>query len=123
MLERKNYTALAPAAGPYSHSVIHNNVLYTSGLSAFGGKAEGENIGAQARDIFAQLKVICKAHDTTLANLIKVTLFVSDMSEILLLREELFDIYGTDLPASSLIKVSGLFSDQINIEIEAIIAL
>jgi 2-iminobutanoate/2-iminopropanoate deaminase len=122
-IQRKNYNALGEVLGPYSHSVIHNHTLYTSGLTAFASSAQAEGIEAQTRIIFAQLNHICKTHNVTLKNLIKVTLFVSDFSEIDSLRATLFDLYGLDLPASSLIKIDALFSEDLKIEIEAIIRL
>jgi 2-iminobutanoate/2-iminopropanoate deaminase len=122
-IQRKNYNELGEVLGPYTHSVIHSNTLYTSGFMAFSSSAQTEGIEAQTRIIFAQLNHICKTHNVTLKNLIKVTLFISDFSEIDSLRAILFDLYGLDLPASSLIKVDALFSEDLKIEIEAIISL
>ncbi len=122
-IQRKNYTELGEVLGPYSHSVIHQNTLYTSGLTAFGSEAQKEGIEAQTRAIFSQLNQICQANNVTLKNLIKVTLFVSDLSEMESLRTTLFELYGNHIPASSLIKVDALFSEDLKIEIEAIIGL
>jgi 2-iminobutanoate/2-iminopropanoate deaminase len=122
-IQRKNYNELGEVLGTYTHSVIHSNTLYTSGLTAFSSSAQTEGIEAQTRIIFAQLNHICKTHNVTLKNLIKVTLFISGFSEIDSLRAILFDLYGLDLPASSLIKVDALFSEDLKIEIEAIISL
>ncbi|OUS38607.1 enamine deaminase RidA ['Osedax' symbiont bacterium Rs2_46_30_T18] len=122
-LQRENYAALGPVAGPYSHSVVHANTLYTSGLTAFGTEHQKGSIDAQARSIFQQLESICAANNTSLAMLVKVTLFVSDMKEIGPLRAALFDIYGEHIPASSLIAVHSLFSEDLSIEVEAIVAL
>jgi 2-iminobutanoate/2-iminopropanoate deaminase len=122
-IQRINYDVLGEVLGPYTHSVIHHDTLYTSGLTAFGSSAQTEGIAAQTRAVFAQLIHICEAHNVTLENLIKVTLFVSDFTEMDLLRATLFELYGSDIPASSLIKVDALFSADLKIEIEAIIAL
>ncbi len=122
-LQRINYTALGEVLGPYTHSVIHHNTLYTSGLTAFGSSAQTEGIEEQTRAIFTQLIHICETHHVTLQDLIKVTIFVSDSSEIHVLKETLFDLYGSAIPASSLIKVDALFSTDLKIEIEAIIGL
>lgn len=123
MIERKNYAKLGEVVGPYSHSVRHGNTLYTSGLTALGYAAQRQDIGAQTRAIFTQLQTICAENSTSLNKLIKVTLFVQDMTEIDALRDTLFDIYGSNMPASSLVKVDALFSDEISVEVEAIIAL
>lgn len=122
-IQRKNHPELGEVLGPYTHSVIHHNTLYTSGLTAFGSSAQTAGIEAQTHAIFTQLEVICLAYNTTLKNLIKVTLYVSDLSEMDSLRTTLFDLYGGDIPASSLIKVEALFSVDLKIEIEAIIGL
>lgn len=122
-IQRLNYDELGEVLGPYKHSVIHQNTLYTSGLTAFGSSAQAEGIEVQTREIFSQLNYICRTHNVTLKNLIKVTLFVSDLNEMDSLRTTLFDLYGSDIPASSLIKVDALFSADLKIEIEAIIGL
>ena len=122
-LERANYQALGAVAGPYSHSVVHGNTLYTSGLTAFGTCDQAAGIDAQTRNIFQQLALMCAANHTSLAKLVKVTLFVSDMQHMSLLRETLFEIYGDHLPASSLVAVDSLFCKDLSIEVEAIIAL
>lgn len=75
-LQRENYAALGPVAGPYSHSVVHANTLYTSGLSAFGSADQNSSIDLQVRSVFQQLASICAANNTSLAMLVKVTLFV-----------------------------------------------
>jgi 2-iminobutanoate/2-iminopropanoate deaminase len=122
-ISRNNYDELGEVLGPYTHGVIHQNTLYTSGLTAFGSSTQTEGIEAQTRTIFYQLNHICQAHNVTLKNLIKVTLFVSDLTAMESLRSTLFELYGRDIPASSMIKVDALFSADLKIEIEAIIAL
>lgn len=120
---KHNYDGLDEPAGPYVHAVSHQNTLYTSGLTAFGTHAERGNICDQARSIFEQLELITKQHSTSLQQLIKVTVFVTDLTDIGLLRNCLFDVYGDHLPASSLIKIESLFSPELLIEIEAMIAI
>jgi len=122
-LQRTNYPALGPVAGPYCHSVVHGNTLYTSGLTAFGTKAQAASIDVQVRCIFQQLASICAQNHSSLAMLVKVTLFVSDMQQIGPLRVALIDIYGEHVPASSLIAVDSLFCEDLSIEVEAIVAL
>ncbi len=122
-VNRKNYNELGESLGPYSQAVVHNDIIYTSGLTAYGSQAQGQAIDSQTRQIFSNIQAICLAHNTSLKNIIKVTLFVSDLSDIDALRSTLFDIYQDHLPASSLIKVDALFSADINIEIEAMIAI
>jgi 2-iminobutanoate/2-iminopropanoate deaminase len=122
-IERKNYKELGEPVGPYVHAVKHTNTLYLSGLTAFGSSAQKEGIGNQVKEIFKQINTIAKAENSSLENIIKVTIFVTDLSQINEFREALFDVYGKNIPASSLVHVAGLFSPDLKIEIEAIIGL
>ncbi|MFD2206142.1 RidA family protein [Kiloniella antarctica] len=122
-VERVNYLQLGLPVGPYTHAVIHGNTLYTSGFTAFGTEAQESSISQQAKAIFEQLEIIARAQKTNLENLIKVTIFVTDLMDMAALRNTLSDLYGTQTPASSLIKIQGLFAPELKIEIEAIFAL
>ncbi|HVK99248.1 MAG TPA: RidA family protein [Dongiaceae bacterium] len=121
-LERKNYTQLDKPVGPYVHAVKHGGLVFVSGLTAFGSASQGASIGKQAKEIFRQLNIIAAEENTSLKSLVKVTLFVTSLEGIAELREALFQEYGEDLPASSLVQVAALFSPEINIEIEAVLA-
>lgn len=123
MLERKNYAQLAAPVGPYVHAVSHGGTLYLSGLTAFGTEAQSAAIEIQAEEIFRQIGEIAKAEACGLEALIKVTAFVTEMDRIDELRRTLFNIYDCNFPASSLIRVNGLFAADLKIEIEAILAL
>ena len=121
--ERKNYAELGEVKAPYVHAVKHGNTLYVSGLTAAGTPAQQGDMAEQAEGIFDQLRHITAAEHTSLAALLKVTIFITSFTEITALREVLYRNYGGHLPASSLVQVSGLFSTDLRIEIEAIFAL
>ena len=122
-VDRKNYETLLPPVGPYSHAVKHGNVLYLSGVTAYGTAAQGKSMAEQAGAIFSQLKAIAKAEGVDMRSLIKVTVFITDFSQAQELRQELFKQYEGNLPASSLVEVGKLFSPEVNIEIEVIFGL
>jgi len=105
------------------HAVKHGNTLYVSGLTAAGTPAQQGDMAEQAEAIFDQLRHITAAEHTSLAALLKVTIFITSFTEITALREVLYRNYGGHLPASSLVQVNGLFSADLRIEIEAIFAL
>ena len=123
LLKRINYKELGMPVGPYSHAVIHANTIYTSGITAFGTEAEKQDISKQLREIFRQISFICEQQKTSLDNLIKVTLYITNWEEMQQVRQTLFDIYGEQIPASSLIQVDRLFSNNLKVEVEAIIAV
>jgi 2-iminobutanoate/2-iminopropanoate deaminase len=122
-VERKNYSQLAQPVGPYVHAVKYNGMLFISGLTAFGTPAARQGLAEQARVIFEQIAAIAEAEHTDLAALIKVTSFVTSFEQIGALRGALFEIYGKELPASSLVQVSRLFAPELQLEIEAILAV
>ncbi|MEO0397033.1 MAG: RidA family protein [Cyanobacteria bacterium P01_A01_bin.137] len=122
-IERNNYEHIGPVVGPYSHAVKHQGTLYVSGITAFGSSAQGQSIDQQAEFIFTQLAKLAEAEHSSLASLLKVTIFVTHLEGIDQLRQVLFRHYGDHLPASSLVQVSSLFSPEVSIEIEAVIAI
>ena len=123
MPERKNYPQLGEVKAPYVHAVKHGATLYVSGLTAFGTAVQQGDMAEKAEAIFDQPRAVAAAEHTSLASLLKVTIFITSFTEITALREVLYRNYGEHLPASSLVQVSGLFSTDLRIEIEAIFAL
>lgn len=122
-ITRINYPRSGEVKAPYVHAVKHNNTLYVSGLTAFGTPAQKQGIAEQAEEIFARFKLIAEAESISLDSLIKVTIFVTSLDELSALRTVLFRHFGSHLPASSLVQVSKLFSPDLIIEIEEILAL
>lgn len=122
-LKRNNYASLGMPVGPYVHFIRHGDTLYLSGLTAYGTKGQGKGMSDQIGATFQQIERICQSEGTALSNIIKVTLYVTDMGQLAELRQSLFEVYGDHIPASSLVRVESLFSSEVDIEIEAIIAL
>lgn len=123
MVTRKNYSHLEHPVGPYVHAASYNGLLFLSGVTAFDTPAQHGSIAAQAEAIFDQIEGILEAEKTGLDSLIKVTIFVTEFEDIDQLREVLFTRYKTHLPASSLVQVKRLFSPDLKIEVEAIVAV
>ncbi len=122
-VQRLNLPELGLPAGPYSHAVIQGQTLYTSGFTAYGTAAQTKPVKDQVQAIFKQFEVIAANQNTTLAGLIKVTIFLTDPMDIPELRDALFEHYGPNVPASSMVIVKSLFSPDLAVEIEAILAL
>lgn len=123
VISRNNYPDLPAPAGPYSVAVRHNDTLYLSGMTAFGTPAQGKEVATQAQAIFEQLRRVTQAEGISMQNLLKVTVYVTSMDDIGALRRVLTEQYNGAYPASSLVRVAGLFSEDVNIEIEAVFAL
>ncbi|EGU36459.1 hypothetical protein VII00023_04932 [Vibrio ichthyoenteri ATCC 700023] len=123
MVQRINYECLPSAAGPYVHATKHNDTLYVSGLTAFGTPDQKANLIEQSKAVLAQLGAILDQEKRSRSDLIKLTVFVRDISKLPHIREILSDFYQGYLPACSLVEVSHLFDSDLHIEIEATIAL
>ncbi|MEE4011523.1 RidA family protein [Roseibium sp. FZY0029] len=122
-LVRQNFEELGLPAGPYSHAVRHGQTVYTSGFTAFGTPAQSASAGPQVREIFDQLQIIAAHCGRSLKDIAKVTVYVTDMADLTETRSTLADLYGKDVPASSLVFVAALFHADLRVEIEALIAV
>ena len=123
IIERKNYDALPAPVAAYSHAVKHGNTLYLSGFTAFGTEAQGKSLGEQADVIYKQIQAVAKAEGTDMRSLIKVTTYLVDFSQAKELRAVMARHVDGNLPASTTIEISKLFSPELNIEIEAVLGL
>ena len=122
-IARRNFPEIGEPGGPFCHSVRAGNMLYISGATAGGTDAAHGTAAQQAEAILQKLSHILEAEGATLANVVKVTVFLTDMgerSEIARVRERYFQgVY----PASTLVQVAALASPNLKLEIEAVAAL
>ncbi|WP_444997023.1 RidA family protein [Aliikangiella sp. IMCC44359] len=123
MVDKVTYTGLPDIAGPYVHAAKHDNTLYVSGLTAFGTEQQKGTLKSQCEAILNQINIILESELRGIQDIIKVTMFVKNIEQLAELRVVLFKYYQEHLPASSLVEVSNLFHPDLDIEIEAIIAL
>ena len=98
---------------------LSGQIAYTpEGAAAFPG-----DFTAQARGAYQAIKALVESQGGTMANVIKLTTFVTDMKyrpDLSAVREEFFGKKG---PASTLIEVSALAFPELMVEIEAIAVL
>lgn len=119
-------TDKAPApVGPYNQAIIHSGTLYISGQIAL-DPATGElvtgDIEAETRRVMENLRAILAEADLTFGDVIKCSIFVSDMNNYSRINE----VYATyfdeaTAPARELVEVANL-PKFVNIEISAIAA-
>ena len=109
--------------GPYSQAVLVNNVLYTSGQIALHpetGELVISSIDEETTQVMENLKAILEAADMTFENVIKSSIFISDMKSF----EAINRVYGTyfkeaTAPARETVEVANL-PKFVNIEISMI---
>jgi len=123
-VEYMNPPTLSSPTG-YTHVVqVHGGrTVYIAGQVAFdkSGNLIGKgDFAAQATQVFENLKLALAAAGATFDNLVKVTTFVTDLSQMQVLREIRAKYYGKNAPASTLVQITQLANPAFMIEIEAI---
>lgn len=117
-------TPEAPAPiGPYNQAVLVNNTLYTSGQIALHpetGELVLDDIKAETKQVMENMKAVLKAADMTFENVIKTSIFISDMNNFSLINE----VYGSyfneaTAPARETVEVANL-PKFVNVEISMI---
>jgi reactive intermediate/imine deaminase len=119
-------TTEAPAAiGPYSQAIRHNDTLYISGqipLDPASGELVSNEIEAQIKQVFTNLAAVAKAADASLANALKVTVYLTDLQHFALVNDSMANFFTQPYPARAAIEVSALPKGAA-VEADAIIAV
>lgn len=118
----KTHKAPAPI-GPYNQAVLSGNTLYTSGQIAINletGNVISSTISEETRLVMEHLKEVLAAADMTFENVIKTSIFISDMNNF----GEINSVYGDyfneeSAPARETVEVAAL-PKSANVEISAI---
>lgn len=101
----------APAAiGPYSHAVAIEGIVFTSGQlgidPATGKFAEG--VEAQATQAFTNLKNVLASSGCSLADVVKTTVFVTDLADFAKVNAIYKEFFAPGFPARSCVQVAAL---------------
>jgi 2-iminobutanoate/2-iminopropanoate deaminase len=120
------HTDKAPAAiGPYSQAVVANGFLFTAGQIALdpvtGQVVEGD-ILAQSEQVLRNLGAVLASADATWADVVKSTVFLTDMHDFPRMNEVYARVMGDARPARSTVQVSGL-PRGVLVEIDVIAAI
>ncbi len=117
-------TPHAPAPiGPYSQAVLSENTLYTSGQIALNPETGAlilSDIKTETKQVMENMKAVLEAADMTFDNVIKTSIFISDMNNF----GEINEVYGSyfddsHAPARETVEVARLPKD-VNVEISMI---
>jgi 2-iminobutanoate/2-iminopropanoate deaminase len=116
---------LAKPAGVFSAGVKvrAGQLIFVSGQVA--RNAAGETVGrgdirAQTRQALENVKAVLEAAGATMDDIVKVTVFVTDVRHLAAIHEVRAEYFRKDYPASTLVEVKSLVSPELMIEIEAI---
>ncbi|UPM42978.1 Rid family detoxifying hydrolase [Halocatena salina] len=122
---REIQTDDAPASiGPFSQGIVHGDTVYVSGQGPIDpdtGDVVGTSPGEQTRQTLENVEAILEAADTSLANVVKTTVFIDDMRYYDAVNEAYEALLSNPYPARSAVEVVKLPVD-IDVEIEVIAA-
>jgi 2-iminobutanoate/2-iminopropanoate deaminase len=113
--------------GPYSQAVIANGFLFASGQVAF-DPATGElvltDIQAETRQVMENIKAILEEAKLSFANVVKTTIFLSDMQLFAQVNEVYASYFTANFPARETVAVKTLPRNvNIEVSITAVITL
>lgn len=116
-------TINAPAPiGPYSQAVAANGLLFVSGqipMNPANGEVIATGITDEARQVMENLKAILTEAGTGFDQIIKSTIFLTDMQTFAQVNEVYGAYFTADFPARETVEVSGL-PKGVNVEISVI---
>ncbi len=114
-------TTAAPAAvGPYSQGIAAGRLVFTSGqLPMVDGTLVTDDVAAAARASLANLKAVLEAGHATLADVVKVTVYLQNMDDFAAVNAVYGEFFPAPYPARSCVQVARLPLDA-PVEIEAI---
>jgi len=99
------------AVGPYSQAVISNGVLYASGqigLLPEEGKLIADDVQSQARQVTENLSAVLAEAGIAISDVLKVNIFLTDMSDFPLVNAIYADWLGEHRPARATVAVAAL---------------
>ncbi len=126
MREELSVPGLSPPISHYTDAVRFGDLLFVSGLTAHdenGALVGAEDAAAQTRQIFANLARVLAAADAAPADILKVTVFLTDICDRQAINPERQAFFGAAKPASTLVEVSALALPGMKVEIEAVVGL
>lgn len=116
-------TDRAPKAiGPYSQATIADDVVYTAGQIALDpatGEIVAGGVTEQTERVFANLAAILQAANTSLASVVKTTVYLIDMNDFKAMNEVYARAFGEHRPARSTVAVAAL-PRGVSVEIDVI---
>lgn len=113
------------AIGPYSQAVRAGNTLYLSGqtpLDPSVGKLVEGDIGAQAVQVFENLKAVLAAAGASFDHVVRVGIYLTDLGNFAAVNEVMKRYFREPYPARSTIGVASLpLGAQVEIDLVAVV--
>ena len=123
MREEIRADGLAEPISHYTDAVLAGGFLHVSGIVAVDGEGTlvgGEDVVAQTRQVFANMRAVLAAGGCGFEDVVKVTIFLTDIDDRPLINPLRQEFFGATRPASTLVEVPRLAVDGAKVEIECV---
>ena len=118
------FTEKAPKAiGPYSQAVKAGGFLFVSGqipINPETGDLMTSSIEEQANQVILNLKSICEAAGSGLEDIVKLTIYLTDLGNFAKVNEAMLEYFLEPYPARATVEISAL-PLGVNVEMDAIV--
>ena len=124
MTKKIIYTEKAPKAiGPYSQAVSAGGFTFVSGQIAINpetGDLMNASIKDQAEQVLKNLIAICEEAKGSLADIVKLTIYITNMNDFAVVNETMQKYFSEPYPARATVEVSAL-PLGVNVEMDAVL--
>jgi len=125
-MKKPIFTNKAPAAiGPYSQAVQWGDVVFISGqipLIPESGELNNSTFEDEANQVLDNLEAICKEAGGNLNHILKLTIYLTDLSKFDVVNEIMAARFSEPFPARATVEISKL-PKSVNIEMDAILSI
>jgi 2-iminobutanoate/2-iminopropanoate deaminase len=107
----------------YTHAVRFGDLVFISGCAPLDGNNQlvgGDDPAAQTRQVLANIGEILRAAGMSFADILKVTVYLTDINDRARINPVRKEFFGATRPASTLVEVSALVVPGMRVEIDAI---
>ena len=123
--EEIRVASLGEPISHYTDAVRAGNLLFVSGCIAVDGDGRlvDGDVVEQARRVFASIGTVLAAAGASFANVVKVTVYLTDIDDRPLVNTVRREVFGPTRPASTLVEVSRLAVPGARVEVDAVALL
>jgi 2-iminobutanoate/2-iminopropanoate deaminase len=123
--EEVTVPSLRPPLGHYAHAVRFGNLLFVTGCTGVtaDGQLVADDVVEQTRQVFRNLQAILAAAGASFSDVLKVTTYLTDVSDQPLINPVRQEVFGQTRPASTLVQISALAVPGAKVEIDLVAGL
>jgi 2-iminobutanoate/2-iminopropanoate deaminase len=125
-MKKPIFTSKAPAAiGPYSQAVQWGDVVFISGqipLDPENGQLNNATFEDETNQVLDNLEAICQEAGSTLDHILKLTIYLTDLSKFDVVNSIMASRFSEPFPARATLEISKL-PKEVSIEMDAILSI